>query len=263
MSFHVQMYVVKAPRKGQPIEAPTSMNLDEGNNLPFTWTPDGESVIFVSDRGGVPHLYKQTVHQLSPDLLVGGDEPVVITRISPDRSEILYELAPANGNQGGPTRILAMPVNGGSPREVLRANSINDFQCARAPANVCFMAQSNGETTQLSTFDPKTGVVKPALAIQQGADLPDSFSPDGTTLAVAPDFSGRIPAEIQLYNLRDASPREDLEGRRSDSERGPARKCNAALPRHRKPGWRDGSFAGWQPTRVLEAGHELGRMAVA
>src|SRR5271167_1288846 len=54
-------------------------------------------------------------------------------------------------------------------------------------------------------FDPKTGVVKPALTIQPGADLSDSFSPDGTTLAVATDDSGRIPAEIQLYNLRDAS----------------------------------------------------------
>ena len=160
----------------------------------------------MSDRGGVPHLYKQGAHQLTPDLLVGGDEGVGIVRISPDRSEILYELDPANGTQGGaPTRILAVPVNGGSPREVLRSNGIYDFQCARAPANVCIMSQTSEETTHISTFDPKTGGVKPALVIQKGADFPKSFSPDGTTLAVAPDFGARIPGEIQLYNLRDAS----------------------------------------------------------
>jgi DNA-binding winged helix-turn-helix (wHTH) protein/Tol biopolymer transport system component len=205
MSHHDHMYVIEMPRKGETNEAPTRMNLDEGNNYPFTWTPDGDSVIFVSDRGGgIAHLYKQSVHQLAPDLLVGGDEPVVIARISPDRSEILYELEPVNGNQGNPTTILAMPVNGGSPREVLRANSINDFQCARGPANVCIMANLNGETAQISMFDPKTGVVKPALTIHGGI-LNESFSPDGTTLAVAPDYGGRIPAEIQLYNLRDAS----------------------------------------------------------
>jgi serine/threonine protein kinase/dipeptidyl aminopeptidase/acylaminoacyl peptidase len=205
MSIHRHMYVVKVPRKGETNEAPSRMKLDEGNNDPYTWTPDGESVIFASDRDGVRHLYKQSVHQLTPDLLIGGAEPVMIARISPDRSEILYDLVPETEKQGGPTRILAMAVNGGSPREVLRANGMFDFQCARAPANVCIMSQSNGETTQFSTFDPKTGAVKPALTIQQGEDLSDSFSPDGTTLAVALDYSGRIPAEIQLYNLRDAS----------------------------------------------------------
>jgi Tol biopolymer transport system component len=197
--------VVKVPRKGETNEAPSRMKLDEGNNAPYTWMPDGESVIFASDRDGVRHLYKQSVHQLTPDLLVGGDETVMIARISPDRSEILYDLEPVNGKQGDPTRILAMAVNGGSPREVLRANGMFDFQCARAPANVCIMSRSNGETTQYSMFDPKTGAVKPALTIQHGEDLSDSFSPDGTTLAVGLTPIGRIPAEIQLYNLRDAS----------------------------------------------------------
>jgi hypothetical protein len=51
----------------------------------------------------------------------------------------------------------------------------------------------------------KTGVIQHALTIQQGVDLSESFSPDGMTLAVAPDYSGCIPAEIQLYSLRDAS----------------------------------------------------------
>jgi Tol biopolymer transport system component len=206
VTFHAHMYVVRVPRKGETNEAPTRMNLDEGNNYPFTWTPDGESVIFVSDRGGIPHLYKQSVHQLTPDLLVGGQLNYPFwAQMSPDRSEILYGVTPVNGNQGGQTRILAIPVNGGSPREVLRANDVSDFQCARAPANACIMAQSNTEATQFSMFDPKTGVVKPALTIQQGTDLDDSFSPDGTTLALALDESGRIPTEIQLYNVRDGS----------------------------------------------------------
>jgi hypothetical protein len=110
-------------------------------------------------------------------LLVGGDEPVVIARISLDRSEILYELVPENVKQGGPTRILAIAVNGGSPREVLRANGINDFQDARAPANVCIMTNLNGESIQVSIFDPKSGVVKPALTIQEGANFVESFLP--------------------------------------------------------------------------------------
>jgi DNA-binding winged helix-turn-helix (wHTH) protein/Tol biopolymer transport system component len=204
-STHAHIYVAEVPRNGETNEAPTRMKLDEGVNIPFTWTPDGESVIFRSDRDGVSHLYKQGVHQLTPDLLVGGDAPVVEARISPDKSEVLYLVIPENAKKVGPARIVATSVNGGSPREVLRANSIADFQCARAPANICIMAVQNGETTQFSTFDPKTGVVKPVALTIQGVNFPESFSPDGTTLAVAPDLSGRIPAEIQLYSLRDAS----------------------------------------------------------
>jgi serine/threonine protein kinase len=204
MSFYANMYVVKATKKGEINEAPTRIKLDEGDNVPYTWTPDGESLVFASDRDGVRHLYKQGVHQLTPDLLVGGDEPVRIARISPDRSEILYDVTPESGKKGTLTRIFAIQVNGGSPREVLRANGIRDFQCSRAPANVCIIAQANEEKEQFSTFDPKTGALKPALTIQE-ANVPSSLSPDGTTIAIAHDRFGRIPAEIQLYNLKDAS----------------------------------------------------------
>lgn len=204
MSLYAHIYVAKMPRNGETGGAPERLKHDEGSNFSFTWTPDGESVIFTSNRDGVSHLYKQGVGQLTPDLLVSGHEPVGIARMSPDRSEILYNVKQENWKQGGPTRILAIPVNGGSPREVLRADGISDFQCARAPANVCIMEQPNGETAQFSTFDPRTGVVKLVLTIH-GGDFPDSLSPDGTTLAVAPDRSGRIPAEIQFYSLRDSS----------------------------------------------------------
>lgn len=205
LRFNGHLYVAKVPRKGEANEAPTRMKLDEGDNYPFTWTPDGESVIFASTRDGVSHLYKQGIYQPTPDLLVGGHERVWIARISPDRSEILYGVWPVNGNQDGQARILAIPLSGGSPRGVLRGNGIWDFQCARAPANVCIMTQTTGEKTQYSTFDPKTGLIKAALTIQGGISS-ESFSPDGTTLAAVPaGSSGRIPAEIQLYSLRDGS----------------------------------------------------------
>jgi DNA-binding winged helix-turn-helix (wHTH) protein/Tol biopolymer transport system component len=204
MRVQAHIYVAKVERNGETNAAPIRMKLDEGNNQSYAWTPDGESVLFASDRDGVRHLYKQGVGQLAPDLLVGGDAAVGIVRMSPDRSEILYSVGPVNRKVGGVTRILAIPVSGGGPREVLRADGIDDFQCARAPADNCIMEQPNGETAQFSTFDPKTGTLKLALTIQ-GGDFPDGFSPDGTTIAVAPDRSGRIPGVIQLYSLRDSS----------------------------------------------------------
>jgi Tol biopolymer transport system component len=155
-------------------------------------------------------------------------------------------------------------------------------------ADVCIMANLNGETAQISMFDPKTGVVKPALTIHGGI-LNESFSPDGTTLAVAPDYGGRIPAEIQLYNLRDASQSTlkvkgwrisygmdwNPDGRSlwisARTSRGVGAIVSVDLQGNvtplfedtQKPSWLGDSFAGWQPPCVLEAEPELERVAVA
>jgi Tol biopolymer transport system component len=204
LTYHSQIYVSEVAGKAETNRAETRVKIDEGNNYPYGWMPDGESIIFASDRDGIRHIYKQSVSQLTPDLLIGGNEPIGIPRVSPDRSEIFYYVGPPHGKESAPSRILSIAVNGGSPREVLRAHGIIDFQCARAPANVCIVAQTSLETVHYSTFDPKTGVMVPALTIP-GANLSESFSPDGTTLAVGTDRTGRVPSEIELYNLRDAT----------------------------------------------------------
>ena len=54
-----------------------------------------------------------------------------------------------------------------------------------------------------------------------------------------------------------------LPGVNGDRESGLTGKRNTTLRRHRTPGWVGGSFAGWQPRRVLEVEHQLERMAIA
>jgi len=206
VSSRSHVYVAAVGRNGQGETPPTRMNLDEGNNFPYTWTPSGDAVIFISDRDGVRHLYKQGLQQPTPDLLVGGDSPVMVARMSPDRSELLYILAPGNRTEGGLIRVMAMPVNGGSPREVLRAEGSDDVQCSGARANVCILYQPGSEEAMFSAFDPRTAAVRPRVVLKVPFGKANhSLSPDGMTMAVAPYHQGKFPAEVYLYSLLDNS----------------------------------------------------------
>ena len=88
------VYVAEIKTDGA-LGAPQRLSQDERRNIPFSWTPDSKSVIFTSDRDGAFHIFKQSIDQLAPDLLVGGDQNVQGARLNPDGSEILYLLNPS------------------------------------------------------------------------------------------------------------------------------------------------------------------------
>ncbi|HEY6369067.1 MAG TPA: winged helix-turn-helix domain-containing protein, partial [Candidatus Sulfotelmatobacter sp.] len=72
------------------ISEPVRLTLDDRQDLPFDWTPDGKSVLFISDRTGVFSIYRQAIDQTVPELLVGGSHPVLTGRLSPDGTQLLY-----------------------------------------------------------------------------------------------------------------------------------------------------------------------------
>jgi len=179
------------------------LNLDEGSNYPFTWTPDGESVIFTSDRDGRSHLFKQRVDQPVPDLLVGGSDAVMGARSNPDGSEVLYTVSPdSTGGNSGP-RLMRLPLAGGAPQFVLRADGIENFQCARLPSTVCIFAKSSGGAVHFYTFDAVTGKQAEFMKTDMGLKYNWSLSADGSTLALA---RWRQP-QIELVSMRDGARR--------------------------------------------------------
>jgi Tol biopolymer transport system component len=203
VSMRSHVYVSPLTKNGASAAETIRLNQDEGTNQPFTWTPDGKSVIFTSDRDGVRHLYKQGLHEPVPELLVGGDSPVMVARLSPDRREILYTALPADPTADTEIRIMAIPVNGGSPREVLRARGIEDIQCPRV-GNSCVMIELGNSQASYVVFDPRTGKQK-ALGTSPWVKRNHSISPDGKWMLVTDYRQPQIPAEVFLYSLKDNS----------------------------------------------------------
>jgi len=188
---------------GGPLGPLRRLSLIERRNLPFTWTPDSKSVIFMSDRDGPAHLFKQAPDQPVPDLLVGGEQSVAVARPTPDRSEILYVLAADPKDRQGLVHLMRLSLSGGTAQLVLAEPSISNFQCAVAPSTTCILSQHSPSALDFFIFDPFSGKKTPFTRVEGPSWflLNWSLSPDGSTLAMAKKNQVPGPADIRLFSV--------------------------------------------------------------
>jgi Tol biopolymer transport system component/DNA-binding winged helix-turn-helix (wHTH) protein len=197
------VYISQLEAPGSRLSPLQRLSLDERRNYPYTWTPDGKSVIFTSDRDGVFHLFKQAIDQPAPDLLVGGDQSVILARLNADSSAILYTLNPDPTDTERRVRLMGLPLSGGTPQLILAEPAINNFQCARSPSTVCVFSESTADHLEFCLFDPATGK-KSHLTRIDGEDwyLNNwTLSPDGSTIAMSKKHRVPGPANIRLFSL--------------------------------------------------------------
>jgi Tol biopolymer transport system component/DNA-binding winged helix-turn-helix (wHTH) protein len=203
------VYVAEIDRASGSLTPLRQLSLIERRNLPFSWTPDSQSVIFTSDRDGVFHLFKQAIDQPAPDLLVGGDHSVTAARLNSDSSEILFVRNPDPGDRERLVRLMRIPLTGGTPQLVLAESSITNFQCAHGPSTVCVLSQVSSDSLDFFTFDPVTGKKTPLARIENAASHWEnwSLSPDGSTLALAKKTYVPESANIRLFSIADGKDR--------------------------------------------------------
>jgi Tol biopolymer transport system component/DNA-binding winged helix-turn-helix (wHTH) protein len=179
---------------------PQRLTLDDRQDMPFDWTPDSKEVIFMSDRTGAFNIYKQSLDQALPDVLVGGNRPVAQPRLSPDGTQLLYVVYPNWGETVASVPLMRVPVGGGTPQQILKEHWISNHQCARAPASLCIYSVATDGALTFFTFDPFHGKGSQIYRIKD--DLPQlynwSLSPDGTTLAIGKGKWGDEEPKIHL-----------------------------------------------------------------
>jgi len=135
--------------------------------------------LVVSNRSGTYKLYRQSIDQAVPEVLVEG-RGVVLPRVSPDGTQVLYLDGYNPESPAQPINVMAVPLAGGQPRVVLRMSNITAIECTRSPSKLCLIAT----TDRLSWFDPNTGKVEPFLPAQGTAFDNWSISPDGSLIAL-------------------------------------------------------------------------------
>ena len=202
-----QVYVAELLDHGGRLSIPRLLTLDEWVDLPTAWTPDSKSVLFQSDRDGVFHIFKQALDQAQPELLVGGNEPAVLPRLSPDGSMVIYQIPPHEGSSV--TRIMRVPVGGGPPQLVLESTSVGNQQCAKLPSTLCIYSEFLLGEERFYTFDPFKGkgeeIPRAARHGGSGLNINWSLSPDGKSLAFPSDLQSE--PSITLFSLADAKER--------------------------------------------------------
>jgi Tol biopolymer transport system component/DNA-binding winged helix-turn-helix (wHTH) protein len=203
------VYVAEVEAGGSRLSAPQRLSLGERRNLPYTWTPDGKSVIFTSDRDGAFHLFKQAADQPAPELLVDGDRDIMLARLNPDGSEILYLVNPLATDTDRRSRLMRVPVSGGTPQLVLAELGISNFQCARAPATACLFSKFSANGLVFFTFDPVSGKEKEFTRIEDTEWYLHNWtlSSDGSTLALAKKHRTHEQANIRLLPVAGGTER--------------------------------------------------------
>jgi DNA-binding winged helix-turn-helix (wHTH) protein/Tol biopolymer transport system component len=106
------VYLLDLSEGGKRFITPKRLTMDERGAWPFSWTPDSRAVIFVSERDGIRQIFKQSIDQTQPELLVGGNEALFIPRLNPDATALLYLAMPNPGQSSQNVRIMRMPLTG-------------------------------------------------------------------------------------------------------------------------------------------------------
>lgn len=203
------IYISEIKAEPDHLSPPRRLSLEEGRNFPYTWTADGRSLVFTSDRDGPYHLFRQAVDQAAPDLLVDGRDMVMIARLNPDGSELLYLVTPEADDTTGQVRVMRMPVNGGTPQLVLQEPQIENIQCARLPSTLCLFSRNELHAIRFFRFDAVAGKERELKQFTWSSQLKFNWtlSGDGSMLAMAAWREGQAPGEIQIFTIASGKKR--------------------------------------------------------
>jgi DNA-binding winged helix-turn-helix (wHTH) protein/Tol biopolymer transport system component len=206
------IYVAETDSGGKRLGPLRRLTLDNWRNYPFSWTPDSKAVLVASDRDGTYHIFKQQIDRtVSEELLVGGSEEVMLPRLAPDNSTVLYETWPKSGESVAERRLMRVSLAGGPAQTVLRQDAMGNMQCARAPSTLCLYDARTTSEVLFFSFNPATGHKEelPQLRIRDEAPYAYnwSLSPDGKTLATAKGKVVQKDPSVTFYSVSDGSKR--------------------------------------------------------
>jgi hypothetical protein len=216
------VYVADVDPKTKTLEKLQRLTLDESRSRPYEWTPDGKAVLYVSDRDGEFHIFRQSIGASSPELLVDGHDSPSIMRLNRDATEILYNTEPPPpGTPATPpaphtpaferhkVRLMHAPISGGAGQLLLEADGINNFQCARAPSHMCLFSRFEKDALAFLQFDAATGAMKEIFRTNDSGwqDYNWTLSPDGKLLALCREARVSQDATIRLVSLSDGTER--------------------------------------------------------
>lgn len=178
-----QVFLTEIDAETGRFKTPRRLTLDENPSGVYAWTFDSRAVLFNSSRSGTFKLYRQDIDQAVPEVLMerrGSFMP----RLNPDGTQLLYVAEVDPENPALPRSLMSVPLQGGSPRQILQKRSIGNYQCARSPSKLCLLATLEGSTAHIFSFDPEDGKTQEFATFKVNEEINWSLSPDGSQLAL-------------------------------------------------------------------------------
>jgi len=220
------VYVADLQAGGERSNKPIRFTLDESWNHPLAWTADGKTVLFNSSRTGVDAIFKQPLGGDTAQPLIALDKSEGLTGacLSPEGSWVYYTMMPYDEGPAESSKIMRpaqtiilaprrskimrVPIAGGSQQLVLTAAIEEWPRCARSPASLCAIAERTPDRKQIvfTALDPVKG---------RGRELARSdtdptkeyhwdLSADGTRIALLKHRD----AKVQILSLNGGAPQQ-------------------------------------------------------
>jgi Tol biopolymer transport system component len=194
-----QVWIAEIDPAMPHFRTPRRLTLDENQNVVTAWTPDSRSVLFTSNRNGVWKIFRQSLDQYVPDVVVEGRN-IFGPRLSPDGKYILYGMGYTAEDPTHAVRIMEIPTGGGSPRQILQKASVFNVECARSPSKLCLLDSIVGSADQFEWFNPEKGETREFVTFQHKLRHNWGLSPDGSQLAL---LLRETDSNITFVNVRD------------------------------------------------------------
>ena len=181
------LYVAALDGRGG-LASPRRLTLEGRNNIPSTWTQDGQTLFFYSDRNGIWNIFRQSLNERNAREFVVGPGEQTEPQLTPDASWVLYwDHIEKGGQTSSPMRLLRVPISGGAPEPVVEASRGAMVRCALARLT-CVLSELDKATGKLvfSTIDPLQGRKSELVRLETNPTGSPAWdlSPDGSNVAI-------------------------------------------------------------------------------
>src|SRR5437667_2918258 len=155
MAGHPTVYVADLQANGTRITKERHLTLTESMDVVADWTPDSRSIIFWSNRNSQAGIYKQTLDEDAPKLLMTTQQDLNICCVTPDGQWFIYMLSAKSSQPGAAGDLMRIPIDGGAQQKLFSVRNVNWWGCARSPSDLCAIAErSEGDKEAIITsFD--------------------------------------------------------------------------------------------------------------
>ena len=188
------VYVAPFDTAHLQLGAPRRLTLDDRDDQPGSWTPDGRQIVFESRRAGSWDVFRQPLDAIAAEPLVIAPGNDNLARVTPDGAWVLYR---------HDQRLMRVPLAGGPAELALEGRGPIASDCSTPPSSRCVMSELAGAELTFSEVHPLRGRGRELRRIVTAS--PDftnwRLSPDGNRIALV-DFGDRV----RVFDLAGGSP---------------------------------------------------------
>jgi Tol biopolymer transport system component len=206
------VYLADIEEQGRRLSKPRRFTLDDRADYASDWTPDNKAVLFISDRDGSFHLFRQLLDQTQPELMVGGNQDIGPPQLSPEGRSVVYSVPWQPTKPLESIRIMQLPLTGGPSQLVLEEPGITAYQCTRHPLAFCVYSRIDNGIETFFSFTLAGGKGKEIVAARRkcegGPGCNWALSPNGRYLAYPDSPYDGTASDVRLLELASGAERK-------------------------------------------------------